>query len=139
MHELRKTNYIFLFSILVIIDQLSKYIIRFSGGFYICNQNIAFGIKISETIFWAFWFLIVFLLATILYKKYSAKALFLDKGEIFYTVLILAGAISNATDRLVLGCVVDFFRLPFWPVFNLADIYITIGSTLFVYKVLKKK
>jgi signal peptidase II len=39
-------------------------------------------------------------------------------------VLAVAGALGNNTDRLARGYVVDFLALPFWPVFNLADIYI---------------
>lgn len=39
-------------------------------------------------------------------------------------VLAVAGALGNNTDRLARGYVVDFLALPYWPVFNLADIYI---------------
>lgn len=55
--------------------------------------------------------------------------------------LILAGAIGNVYDRLVIGKVRDFIRvyLPVygpWPTFNLADTYITIGVLLYVALVL---
>lgn len=45
-------------------------------------------------------------------------------------VLVSAGALGNGLDRLVRGYVVDFLRLPHWPVFNVADIYITVGAIL---------
>jgi signal peptidase II len=47
-------------------------------------------------------------------------------------LLVSAGAIGNGLDRLVRGYVVDFFYLHHWPVFNVADIYITAGAVLLV-------
>jgi signal peptidase II len=44
--------------------------------------------------------------------------------------LALAGALGNLGDRVLRGYVVDFIRVPHWPVFNLADIWITIGIGL---------
>lgn len=46
--------------------------------------------------------------------------------------LILTGGLSNLLDRLVLGYVIDWLFLPFFPfsVFNLADVYITLGLIL---------
>jgi signal peptidase II len=45
-------------------------------------------------------------------------------------VLVAAGAIGNTLDRLVRGHVVDFIHVLHWPVFNVADVYITSGATL---------
>lgn len=45
-------------------------------------------------------------------------------------LLISAGAIGNGLDRLSRGYVVDFLHLHHWPVFNVADIYITVGGIL---------
>ncbi len=50
--------------------------------------------------------------------------------------LLLGGAAGNLLDRLRLHYVVDFVDLHFWPVFNLADIAITVGAILFVGTVL---
>lgn len=42
--------------------------------------------------------------------------------------MILGGALGNVIDRLRLGSVTDFIKLPLgWPPFNLADASITIG------------
>lgn len=52
--------------------------------------------------------------------------------------LLLGGAAGNVTDRLarspgpLRGHVVDFLRLPHWPVFNLADTSICAAAALFV-------
>ncbi len=56
-------------------------------------------------------------------------------------VLILAGAIGNAVDRVRLGYVVDFIYFHIrnhfsWPVFNVADILITIGMMLLILQVI---
>lgn len=47
-------------------------------------------------------------------------------------LLVAAGALGNGLDRLMRGYVVDFIHLHHWPVFNVADIYITIGAVLMV-------
>jgi len=53
--------------------------------------------------------------------------------------LILSGALGNLIDRLLLGYVVDFVDLRFWPVFNVADSAISIGAALLAYSLLVRK
>jgi signal peptidase II len=48
------------------------------------------------------------------------------------SLLISAGAIGNGLDRLLRGYVVDFIHIHYWPVFNVADVYITAGALLLV-------
>ena len=57
-------------------------------------------------------------------------------------LLIIAGAISNIGDRMLNNYVLDFiflhYKQYYWPAFNFADIYITIGVLLIIiesYKV----
>jgi signal peptidase II len=40
----------------------------------------------------------------------------------------MGGATSNLYDRLRRGAVIDFLDLGWWPVFNLADVAITLGA-----------
>ena len=49
-------------------------------------------------------------------------------------MLLFAGALGNAIDRVFRGFVVDFIKTSFinFPVFNVADIAITIGAALFI-------
>ena len=47
-------------------------------------------------------------------------------------LLLAAGAFGNGLDRLAHGHVVDFIHLTHWPVFNVADIYITVGAALLI-------
>ena len=48
--------------------------------------------------------------------------------------LILAGAIGNLIDRFLYGHVIDFIDFRVWPVFNVADSAITIGTVLILIK-----
>lgn len=134
-YSFQHTN-ISLFIILVFLDQFSKFLIRLrqpaDGGFYICNPNIAWGIKIDPFLFWIFWLLVIFFLLLALNRKYF----------IHYTlcfILIFAGAVSNMVDRLHYGCVTDFINLRFWPAFNLADAFITIGGIMLILAILKMR
>lgn len=49
---------------------------------------------------------------------------------------LLGGALGNLIDRLRLGYVVDFIDLYFWPIFNIADIAITVGAGLLLVSVI---
>lgn len=57
-----------------------------------------------------------------------------------FLALILAGAIGNLVDRVIFGKVTDFIEFSFWPTFNLADSFITIGVlSMAIYLILIKK
>jgi len=43
------------------------------------------------------------------------------------TGMIAGGALGNLIDRVRLGAVTDFIKLPHWPAFNVADSAITLG------------
>lgn len=116
---------------LVLVDQISKYIIRNTSGFYICNKGIAFGIQASDIMLFPILTLAICAISYFIYKKHSKN--------ILYLLLILSGALSNIIDRLYFGCVIDFIDLKFWPVFNIADIYITIGAAVILMKKLNIK
>ncbi|MGB9586881.1 MAG: signal peptidase II, partial [Armatimonadota bacterium] len=49
--------------------------------------------------------------------------------------LELGGAVGNLIDRIRFRYVVDFIDLRVWPVFNIADVAITIGLFLLAYYV----
>ena len=69
---------------------------------------------------------------TISKKKFEKLAYF----------LIIIGAISNILDRAINTYVVDFILLHYknyyWPAFNLADIYITIGIIVLIMSFFNK-
>ena len=49
--------------------------------------------------------------------------------------LVLGGAVGNFGDRLIRGHVIDFIRVPYWPVFNVADVAVCAGMGLLVLSV----
>lgn len=51
--------------------------------------------------------------------------------------LLAGGAIGNLIDRLRVGAVIDFIDLSVWPVFNLADVAVTLGAGLLVLTLLR--
>lgn len=63
---------------------------------------------------------------------------FSNRVYLFCAVLIIAGGTGNLYDRIVRGFVVDFFEFRFvnFAVFNVADIFVTVGSfVLIIYLV----
>ena len=75
-------------------------------------------------------FVLVFVVLTaIIVWEFPKKKLPFTIFERFCIVAIYAGGIGNMIDRLRLGYVVDMIRLQFmdFPVFNVADCFITCG------------
>jgi len=73
-------------------------------------------------------FLLIFLL---IFKNHKFR--FLERISLCF---VLAGTLGNLTDRLQFGFVVDFIDFRIWPVFNLADSFITAGAFLLAWSVL---
>ena len=70
----------------------------------------------------------------------------LPKNTKFYSAylaltLIICGAIGNIIDRMRLNYVVDYFdfRLIGFPIFNLADIFVCLGSAILILAMLKNQ
>jgi signal peptidase II len=49
------------------------------------------------------------------------------------TGMMVGGALGNLVDRIRLGAVTDFIKLPHWPAFNLADTSITLGVVVLLF------
>lgn len=95
---------------------------------YVENTGMAFGMFQNGNCLLA-----VVMVLIIGYIVYSWKEL-CSYGKLskWASMFILAGAIGNLYDRITLGFVVDFLDFRVWPVFNVADSFITIGACLFV-------
>ena len=48
----------------------------------------------------------------------------------------IGGGVGNCADLLIRGDIVDFIRIGHWPVFNLADVALTVGVGLTVWGML---
>lgn len=130
-------KYIFVLSFfsLAVADQIVKYLIRQSGGFYVCNKGIAFSLPVPWWIIYTVFFIFFLLVGLYLIEKISFKEYLINKIGL---VLLSGGALGNLIDRLNHGCVTDFIDFNFFPVFNLADIFIFVGAVLILFKSAKK-
>lgn len=97
------------------------------------NTGIAFGLYKGFSVFLSIIGFLGFFLLFALYPEIRSARLFP-----WFIGLILGGATSNFLDRVLRGYVVDFIDIPFFSVFNLADVAITIGVMLMIYELLKK-
>lgn len=100
---------------------------------YVENTGIAFGFFQSYP---QFWILIITLSVIVLgvgtwFFKLKPLA-----QRIAYA-FILGGAIGNWIDRFHVRSVIDFFDFRIWPVFNVADSFITIGVCMFIWFALR--
>lgn len=137
-----KTNKLLLLLILfsILLDQVTKLLARLylRGGpqndwviiqrafrfTYIENPGMAFGIRIGNELFFTFFATLAsFALLWIFFHLES------HRNYQYAVGLILGGAVGNLIDRFIYGKVIDFIYLECvnWPVFNVADIVVTIG------------
>lgn len=132
--------------LLIIIDQITKYFaiihLKDSDPFvilpkvfqlrYLENPGAAFGILQNQRLF----FIIITLVAVVVifllifripeHKKY--------KPLLYILMFISAGAIGNFIDRVRFNYVVDFFyfELIDFPIFNVADCYVSISAVVLI-------
>ncbi len=103
--------------------------------FFHLNQGAVFGIKIPLLVL-----LVVMVIVFWLLVKWYLEALKAGKGLAAFSLgLILIGGFSNFLDRLYFRGVIDFISIGFWPVFNLADIYITTGIIILFFLGIRQK
>lgn len=137
---------IVLFVLLVGIDQLTKHLAKINlegknpivlldnilefryleGG----NTGAAFGIFEGKTTILGIVSLVVFIFLCMFYYKMEKKGE--SKWLLFSLILMGAGAIGNCIDRFCYAYVIDFiyFRLIDFPIFNVADCYVTVAAVL---------
>lgn len=138
--------------LLVLLDQYTKYLavlhlkgqnplVLWSGVFeffYSENRGAAFGMLQGRQVF--FFVIGILVLTAAAYSMWQLPS-WRDPHYCWLAlciILITAGAVGNMVDRIVQGYVVDFlyFRLIDFPIFNVADIYVTCATVLFVVTVL---
>lgn len=99
---------------------------------YLENRGAAFGMLQGQRVFFLFTSVIVLLVVIYLLGHMSKEKRYWPIRLI--AICILSGAWGNMIDRLCLGYVVDFFyfRLIDFPIFNVADIYVSVGTAVLV-------
>ncbi len=134
----------------VALDQLTKYLaviylkgkdpyVIWEGVFelrYLENRGAAFGILQNQKWFFLVSGILILLLAGYIFVHMPHFGKFIPLR--ISCVFIMAGAIGNMIDRIVHQYVIDFFyfRLIDFPIFNVADIYVTVTTVLILLLVL---
>ncbi|MCC8140098.1 MAG: signal peptidase II [Lachnospiraceae bacterium] len=103
---------------------------------YLENRGAAFGLLQGQRTFFLVIGLVVFVAVLFLFRYLSPERRYWPLRLI--AVFILAGAWGNMIDRIRNGYVVDFFyfKLIDFPIFNVADIYVTVGTAVLILLVL---
>tara|TARA_B100000003_G_scaffold207433_1_gene225018 strand:- start:707 stop:1180 length:474 start_codon:yes stop_codon:yes gene_type:complete len=142
-------NFIFILSLFAI-DRLSKiliinsaekfgeldiYLTSFLNFNLIWNDGIAFGLFSFEKMIYYNFMTILIILITLVILWMIIKT---EKIEKLGFMMIFGGSIGNIFDRLYYSSVPDFIDIHFnnfhWFIFNVADIFITLGVILLISK-----
>ena len=137
-----------IFLAVLLLDQLSKVVILREMSFnqsipvippifhvtLVANTGIAFGLFKGKSehfvlvgvavLFWIYLFI----------RKHRLK----DRWALAGLAMVSGGALGNMIDRIRYGYVVDFLDFRVWPVFNVADSCIFVGTILFFITCFKK-
>ena len=142
-----KLYYLSLSIFIVLIDQITKYLMFYNKKLFINkdfllfkldfvkNYGAAFNIFSGNRIFLSLISIIFsILLIYLILRKNNLNVL-----DLYSYSFILGGTIGNGIDRILKGYVVDFINLNIinFPVFNIADISINIGFIFLLYNIFK--
>ena len=142
---------ILIFLLLVLLDILSKYIVfnyinlyqfititYFFDITHIHNFGVSFGLFAGTIPSLVLIFIGLFVTAFVIYLYINSR----DTLERWGLFIIICGAIGNIVDRSINGYVIDFLYLHinqyYWPAFNFADIYISLGIIMIIVNMVKK-
>tara|TARA_B100001121_G_C18575774_1_gene567197 strand:+ start:288 stop:761 length:474 start_codon:yes stop_codon:yes gene_type:complete len=141
-------NIVFIFTIFLI-DRLSKFFIINSAEKFgdldifvtsflsfnlIWNDGVAFGLfSFEKEIYYNFLTILILLITLIILWMINKT----EKFEKLAFMMIFGGSTGNIFDRLYYSSVPDFIDIHFnnfhWFIFNVADIFITLGVILLIY------
>ena len=124
---------LFILNILEDKDKVDIYINSFLSLYLVWNKGIGFGLLSSDQDY--FYNIVTALI--VLINFVIIYLLFTEKGIKYYFLLvILGGSLGNLFDRMYFRAVPDFIDLNYngyhWFIFNVADIFITIGIILLI-------
>jgi signal peptidase II len=130
--------------LIVVVDQITKYLFWSNGQNYVIidgflnitlvkNAGAAFGMFQGGRAF----FIAASVVAAVLITYLGMKLPRAERARRIWLGLILGGAVGNLIDRARFGEVVDFLQIGFqghyWPVFNVADIGVTVGAAMLIF------
>ena len=109
-------------------NSVDIYVTSYLNLYLIWNKGIAFGLlSMNESIIYNFITIIISIIILTIFLMMWKN----DNIQRFFLSLVAGGALGNLYDRIVYTAVPDFIDIHFqgfhWFVFNIADIFITIG------------
>ncbi len=155
-----KKKYVLIFSLIVVMDQVTKFMIQahFNGNHfkvipviknffvlrYAENRGAVWGIfsQSADTIIPKVitgFSIIALVIVIYFFLKLEHKCAL----ELISMSFIIGGALGNLIDRLIQGYVVDFLDVfigkHHWPTFNVADSFISIGVIILIFSIWRGK
>ena len=144
-----KSNCILITSIILFLDQLTKYIIKNNFEDLNYKNYILFSINIIKNNGAAFnlfadnilFLILISILSSIFIIVLLIRSKKLSNLDRYGFSFILGGSLGNGLDRLIDGYVLDFINLNFinFPIFNIADISINVGFFIILYNLIRNK
>lgn len=133
----------------LVADQVTKYIVRTTMTewesiplikdifhlTYVLNPGAAFGMLPNKTVFFVVIAVVVIGGIIIFNRRVPADRILLRSA----LGLQVGGAVGNLIDRLRFAHVVDFLDFRVFPVFNFADVAITVGVGLLILEILRQE
>ena len=119
---------LFILNILEDKDKVDIYINSFLSLYFVWNKGIGFGLfSFNDTSAYNLITLIILFINVII-----VYLIFVEEGlKIYFLLTILGGSLGNFVDRLYYKAVPDFIDINYngyhWFIFNVADIFITLG------------
>ena len=116
------------------------YILSFLNFYLIWNTGIGFGlISMDSGVYYhILTTIIVFVNIGLMYFLFKSKGIYA-----YFLALIIGGALGNLFDRIYYYAVPDFIDLHWgnfhWFIFNIADIFITVGIIGLMFAILLEK
>ena len=137
-----------IFLAVLLLDQLSKVVILREMSFnqsipvippifhvtLVANTGIAFGLFKGKSEHFVLVGVVVLFWIYLFIRKHRLK----DRWALAGLAMVSGGALGNMIDRIRYGYVVDFLDFRVWPVFNVADSCIFVGTILFFITCFKK-
>ena len=147
----RKLRVVILSSYIILIDQVSKFLILNILGFnkskniipnflnftLVKNKGAAFSLFSNSTNFLTITSVIASLILITIILKFPPRSFW----NLIGLAYLLGGTVGNGIDRFFKGYVLDFFELvPInFPIFNVADVSINIAIICFIIDIYKDK
>jgi len=155
---INKKKYLLIFTVIIILDQVTKFVIKSNLALYdrvevikgffqithVRNSGAVWGILSDHPAQWVSLVITgLSIVALVVVFYYFLKLEATCTLELTALSFVIGGAIGNNIDRVIRGYVIDFIDMYIkshhWPTYNIADSFITIGVILLIISIWRGK